>query len=519
MEKILYDMTFHEKETSFMKTKLRPILLLASTLLLTIMTSGFFGSKSSGLFSKDALWMELSPEDAQKSQINIPSLAPLVQKVEPAVLVVTTESVIQQQAAHLPPGFERSPFGDFFRFFGPPQQGPMPEQKSKGQGSGFIIHPSGLALTNNHVIEGATSIKIKIGTDLKEYDAEVIGTDEDTDVALLKIKSDKKNWPVVPLGNSTNLRVGDFAVAIGNPLGLELSVSMGIVSARGRRDIHPSGRNGLFDFIQIDAPINPGNSGGPLLNLAGEVVGINTAISAAGQGIAFAIPIDQVKQILPQLKSKGHASRSGMGIRIENVSPELAKALGLPFTHGAVVREVMPKSAAHKAGVQAGDVITEFDGKMVKDASSLQVMAGLSGVGKSVPIAVFRDGKSNMFRLTLEELPKEGKPVNAVPAPKKEETTGVESLGLTVVTLDLNTKNQLQLEKTVVGARIVQINPRSISAMAGLEVNDVIIKVNNQPIVSAGSFSSIIEKTKKGDVLRILLRRQKATIFVAISKP
>ncbi len=519
MEKIQYDKSFHEKETTFMKTKLRPVLQLAPLLLVTIIASAFFVSKSPSLFSKDALWMELSAEDAQKSQINIPSLAPLVQKVEPAVLVVTTESVFQQQNAQLPPGFERGPFGDFFRFFGPQQQGPMHEQKTKGQGSGFIIHPSGFALTNNHVVEGATSIKVKIGTDLKEYDAEVIGSDEDTDVALLKIKSDKKDWPVIPLGNSTNLSVGDFAIAIGNPLGLELSVSMGIVSARGRRDVHPSGRNGLFDFIQIDAPINPGNSGGPLLNLAGEVVGINTAMSAAGQGIAFAIPIDQVKQILPQLKSKGHASRSGMGIRIENVSPELAQALGLPFTHGAVVREVMPKSAADKSGIQAGDVITEFDGKMVRDASSLQVMAGLSGVGKSVPFKVFRDGKSGMFKLTLEELPKEKKPNQAIPAPKKEETTAIESIGLTVASLDDNAKTQLHLEKEVTGARIVQVNPRSIAAFAGIEINDVVIKINNQPIKNPGALSSFVEKAKKGAVLRILLRRQKATIFVAISKP
>jgi serine protease Do len=502
-----------------MKNKLRLIPWLLSLTLITLIVSGFFGSKPLSLFSKDALWMELSVEDAQKSQINIPSLAPLVQKVEPAVLVVTTESVIQQQSAQLPPGFERGPFGDFFRFFGPQQQGPMPEQKTKGQGSGFIIHPSGFALTNNHVVEGASSIKIKIGTELKEYDAEVIGSDEDTDVALLKIKSDRKNWPVVPLGNSSNLRVGDFAVAIGNPLGLELSVSMGIVSARGRRDIHPSGRNGLFDFIQIDAPINPGNSGGPLLNLAGEAVGINTAMSAAGQGIAFAIPIDQVKQILPQLKNKGHAIRAGMGIRIENVSPELAQALGLPFTHGAVIREVMPKSAADKTGLQAGDIITEFDGKIVRDAGSLQVMAGLSGVGRSVPIKIFRDGKSVMFKLTLEELPRENKLNEAILSPKKEETTGVESIGLTVVTLDEKAKIQLHLEKEIKGARIVQINPRSIAAFSGIEVNDVIVKINNQPIKNAASLSSLVEKAKKGEVLRILLRRQRATIFVAISKP
>jgi serine protease Do len=501
----------------------KPILvaMLAATLAIVPIAYGFFGSNAPGQTSTNSLWVELSAENAKLNQINIPSLAPLVKKAAPAVLVVTTESVVKQQQMQMPPGFEQGPMGDFFRFFGPGPgpRGQMPEQKSKGQGSGFIIHPSGFALTNNHVVEGASSIKVKIGTELKEYDAEVIGSDEDTDVALIKIKSDKKDWPVLPLGNSTALEVGDFAVAIGNPLGLELSVSMGIVSARGRRDIHPSGRSGLFDFIQIDAPINPGNSGGPLINLAGEVVGINTAISAAGQGIAFAIPVDQVKQILPQLKEKGHATRSGMGVRIENVSSELAKSLGLAYAYGALVREVMPGSSAQKAGIEAGDVVTEFDGKTVKDAASLQVMAGLAGVGKSVPLTVFRDGVAKKLKITLEELQREGKSGKAIPKSKKEDTVGVESLGISVDTLDDATRKQLLMEKDVVGARVVKIDPESMAAFAGIELNDVIISVNKKPIKNAAALNELVKGTKKGEILRILLRRQRATIFVAIPKP
>lgn len=493
--------------------KIIGLTLLGTGLALTFTyTSAFFGSKPSSSQSvPNSLWVELKTDDAQKVSIALPSLAPLVKRVDPAVLVVTTESVVKRQEMQIPPGFEF--------FFGPQQRNqPLPEQKSKGQGSGFIIHPSGLALTNNHVIEGASSIKIKIGgNDLKEYDAEVIGADENTDVALIKIKSDRKDWPVIPLGNSDALQVGDFAVAIGNPLGLELSVSMGIVSARGRRDIHPSGKDGLFNFIQIDAPINPGNSGGPLLNLSGEVVGINTAISASGQGIAFAIPIDQVKQILPQLKDKGKATRSGMGVKIGNVSPELAKAIGLPHAYGALVQEVTPGSPAQKSGVMAGDVITEFDGKTIKDASSLRLLAGLGGIGKSVPLALYRNGETKLLTITLSELPKEGKA--ALPVPKKEDMLGLEDLGLSVVTLDESARKKLGLQKNLQGARVVQVDPQSAAGVAGFTINDVIFKVNGRAIKDAKALSSLVKSTKQGELLMIYFRRQGATIFVAIPKP
>src|SRR3989338_10671661 len=370
---------------------MKKILIVVTVTLSLVFLVAFFGDKPTLSAAKsNDIWVEMTPEQVKSFIIPIPSLAPLVNRVKPAVLVVTTESVTQAQQ-QIPPGFE-----DFFRFFGPGAPGgpgmKMPDQKSVGLGSGFIIHPSGLALTNNHVIEGASKIKIKVGGDLKEYDAKVIGADADTDVALIQIISDKKDWPVIPLGSSTAVQIGDFAMAIGNPLGLEYSISFGPISARGRRDIQPSGKRCLFDFMQLSAPINPGNSGGALLNMSGEVIGINTAISGSGQGIAFAIPIDQVKHILPQLKKDGKASRSGMGIRIDNVSDELAKELGLADAYGALVREVLPGSAASKAGIQPGDVVVEFDGKTIKDATSLSVEAGLAGVGKSVPVKIFREG-------------------------------------------------------------------------------------------------------------------------------
>ncbi len=464
---------------------------------------GFFGDKPAVTPSiANELWVEITPEQSKNSIIPIPSLAPLVNRVKPAVLVVATESVMQRNQ-QVPPGFE-----DLFRFFGPGAGGPnmrMPEQKSTGLGSGFIIHPSGLALTNNHVIEGANKIKIKVGGDLKEYDAEVVGTDPDTDVALIQIKSDRKDWPVIPLGSSSRMQVGDFAMAIGNPLGLENSISFGPISARGRRDIQPSGKRGLFDFMQLSAAINPGNSGGALLNMSGEVIGINTAISASGQGIAFAIPIDQVKLILPALKKDGKASRSGMGVKIENVTPELAKELGLAYTYGALVREVMPGSAASKAGIQPGDVIIEFDGKVINDASSLMVEAGLARVGKSAPVKVFREGKTLTFRITLEAINN-----NKEAALPKAESKGLEELGIRVA----SHKDQM-----IQGARIVEVNAHSVAAMVGLEKDDVIIKVNNQLIKDANTLATLVKKVPAGGILRVLLRRGPSTLFVAIQKP
>src|SRR3989338_9067016 len=429
---------------------MKKILIALSMTLPLVFLLAFFGDKPTLPASKNNdIWVEMTPEQVKSFIIPIPSLAPLVNRVKPAVLVVTTESVTQTRQ-QIPPGFE-----DFFRFFGPGAPGmKMPDQKSVGLGSGFVIHPSGLALTNNHVIESASKIKIKIGGDLKEYDAKIIGTDADTDVALIQIISDKKDWPVIPLGSSTAVQIGDFAMAIGNPLGLEYSISFGPISARGRRDIQPSGKRGLFDFMQLSAPINPGNSGGALLNMGGEVIGINTAISAAGQGIAFAIPIDQVKQILPQLKKEGKATRSGMGIRICDVSPELAKEIGLPYTYGALVNEVLPDSAAAKAGLHPGDIILKFNDKTIEDAISLQVEAGIAGVGKSVALQVFRSGKEITLRITLENIHKES------PTPQKAELKGLEEWGFSVSNFE---------NKTLKGAQIIEVTPNSPAAHAGLE--------------------------------------------------
>jgi len=265
----------------------------------------FFKERST---CSEHIWTELNPQIALLQKINLPSASALIKKTMPAILVVHTEFIKYSINTKKKIIYEQHPWDNFFKFFDPSNKyknySKYPPRKTEGQASGFIIHPSGLALTNQHVIENAERIIIKAGNGLIEFEAKIIGEDKKTDIALIKVQSSLKKWPTIPLGNSCNLRVGDFAMAIGSPLGLELSVSMGIVSACERAEIIPSGRYGIYNFIQFDAPINPGNSGGPLINLVGEVVGINTATSTVGQGIGFAIPIDQVKQILPQLKKK-----------------------------------------------------------------------------------------------------------------------------------------------------------------------------------------------------------------------
>ena len=241
--------------------------------------------------ARSDLWVTGSTKST-KPLVDIPSLSPLVKARESAVLVIYTET---NTPAMMPLPF---PFG---------RQRSAPTPRRTGQGSGFIIHPDGYALTNHHVVEGASRIIVKAGQNPEEIEAEIVGTDANTDIALLKLKGTRKNWPVTPLGDSDRLNIGDFVVAIGNPFGLEMSVSLGIVSARGRNDVAPSGRMGLYDFLQTDASINPGNSGGNLLNLKGEVIGINAAVNTAGQGIGFAIPINMVKRVASDLKDKGRS--------------------------------------------------------------------------------------------------------------------------------------------------------------------------------------------------------------------
>ncbi|MBI1945075.1 MAG: trypsin-like peptidase domain-containing protein [Deltaproteobacteria bacterium] len=450
----------------------------------------------------EALWTN---PPARRSAIAIPSAAPLVDRLEPAVLVVFTEAPFSPES--LPPS--HPPIGPELPFDG---EGP----ELRGQGAGFLVTASGYALTNHHVVENATSITVRVGDSPDEVKATVVGSDEKTDIALIQLQSARKDWPVIPLGDSDVLKVGDFVVAIGSPFGLEQSVSIGIISGRSRRDIAPSGRAGLYDFLQTDAGINPGNSGGPLLNMYGEAVGINSAVNAAANGIGFAIPINMVKRLLPQLKEKGRFERSWIGVQITGLDADVAKGLGLPQPRGALVREVVPEGPAGKGGLLPGDVIVAFEGKPIADSYELPLLAGEAGVGKSVKLDVMRDGKQTKVAILLEAHPDNAAKA-APPAAKEPDKDG--SLGISVVSLDADDRERLKLKADVAGARVTKVRPGGASFRAGIAPDDVIVKVDSADIRTAPDFAATATAAKSGALLKLLVRRGSSTLFVPLLVP
>jgi len=473
---------------------------LLSTLLAVALLTSASGSSAAVAKGED-VWHERG--NGAKDVVALPSLAPLVKETGKAVLTITVEA---EAPTNKEPVFKG--FGLEFRL---PDMPPM-----KGQGSGFLIHESGYALTNNHVIENASVIKVSVGGSQEVYDAKVIGTDPKTDVALIKIESKKNDWPYIPLGSSDALEVGDFVVAIGNPFGLSQTVSTGIISAQHRRNIAPSGRHGLYDFLQTDASINPGNSGGPLINLKGEVVGINAAVNAAGQGLGFAIPIDLVKQLIPPLKEKGAVSRSWLGVGIRPVTPDIAEGLGLKRPRGALVAQVVEDGPAGKAGIEPGDVITTFDGQEINDASDLPLLAAHAGVGKKVKVSLMRDGKQKFVDITLGEMPSDGE---TAPAASTESSEEAGKLGIQVQDLDADARKQLKLKSSVKGALVVGVAPHSAAFDAGLRRGDIVLKVNGKSVASAKAFVTEVKGVASKKLIKLLVKRGDATVFVAMPKP
>jgi serine protease Do len=448
----------------------------------------------------DKLWTDV--DRAARPLVVVPSVAPLVARAEPAVLVVFTEG--QPDTAGLPPGHPPLPAPD--------------DGGGRGQGAGFLITRTGYALTNHHVVEGATRVTVYVGDEHNEIDVDVVGSDERSDVALLKLRSPRTDWPAIPLADSDAARVGDFVVAIGSPFGLEQSVSLGIVSARGRRDIAPSGRQGLYDFLQTDASINPGNSGGPLLDVYGAVVGINSAVNAAGSGIGFAIPINMVKRMLPALLATGRYERSWIGVSIQDVGPDIAPGLGLSGPRGALVREVVADGPGARAGLVPGDVITAFQGRPVRDANELPLLAGDAGVGASVRLELVRDRKPTTVTLVLGSHPDNARPPPPAAAPTEPRASDP-SIGVSVVSLDGDDRERLGLGRDTAGARVTKLRPGSPAAQAGLDVDDVIIDANGTTIRSAEDFAALVRATSSGELLRITVRRGGSRVFAALKKP
>jgi len=434
----------------------------------------------------------------------------LAEKLSPLVVNISTTQTVKERPSLPFPEF-KGPFDDFFgddlkKFF---ENGPHKELKRQSLGSGFIINKEGYILTNNHVIENATEIIVTLSGDKKDYTAEVIGQDQKLDAALIKIDADG-DLPVAVLGDSDDLKIGEWVVAIGNPFGLGGSVTAGIVSQKGR----VIGAGPYDNFIQTDASINPGNSGGPLFNTRGEVVGINTAIIAGGQGIGFATPINMVKEVLTQLKERGKVTRGWIGVSIQELTPELARSFGLKDAEGALVSSVNTGDPAEKAGLKAGDVITSFNGKPISDLSDLPRTVAATTPGETVEVKVVRDGKEKTFSITVGTRADEEQEAST---PEKE-TTSDERFGLSVQPLTPEMAKRRGLDETE-GVVISSVAPDSPAMAAGLRRGDVIKEIDRKPVTSVSDYNKYISEADGNDVVLLRIVRGSSTLFVVIKGP
>ncbi len=408
-----------------------------------------------------------------------------------------TPAVVNIRAARVASMGELGPL--FEDFFGPLFRGQQPRQRPSEQslGSGFLISEDGYLLTNEHVVRDAGEIKVRLSNQ-RIYDGKIIGIDTRTDVAVLKIETEEK-LPAAVLGDSDALRVGQWALAIGNPFGLDRTLTVGVISATGRNDV---GIEDYEDFIQTDASINPGNSGGPLLNIYGEVVGINTAIVASGQGIGFAIPVNLARLIANQLIEKGEVTRGWLGVSIQPLTPELAESFSLKRIQGALVNQVLSGSPAEKAGLQRGDILLSFGGKEVNGVRDLQLMVANTPAGTTVDMAILRNGKRLSLPVTVAEM-QSGEAIAAA-APAKGRGEG---LGLTVVQADDRS-----------GVLVEAVDPQSPAAAAGVQPGDLILMVNRQEVGDLASFRQAVRDTRGKNIV-LLLQRGETTLYVAFSAP
>ena len=443
----------------------------------------------------------------------------IAKKQNPAVVNVSVKS--KKEKAHNNvrppsrgprpgPGQGRSPdqFRDFYdKFFGE-----RPNQKPKGgMGSGFVIDKEGHILTNYHVVEGADEITVLLEANgnEKEYTATLIGSDEKTDIALIKINADPnkpEEFPFLNLGSSKNLEVGEWVMAIGNPFGLSHTVTVGVVSALGRS----IGAGPYDEFIQTDASINPGNSGGPLINIEGDVIGINTAIisgnTGGNVGIGFAIPINIAKGILKDLKENGSVTRGWLGVMIQKITPELAKSFGLNQSEGALVGDVIPDGPAFKGGVKRGDVIVRFNGEDVKDMEDLPKIVAATTPNSVVDVEVIREGSKKILQVTIEVL-KDSQPLVVAKT--------ADPLGMQVQDITKELAQSLQLEDTE-GVLVSDVTPGNSAAESGIRRGDVIAEMNRNPVNSMKDYQRLLGSVKKGASVLFLVKRGGTTIYIAV---
>jgi serine protease Do len=443
----------------------------------------------------------------------ITSFAPIVEKVAPSVVTVFTTQTVSRGVTTFP--FSDDALRQLFGGHLPQRQG---KQTLQGLGSGVIVSADGYILTANHVVSGAEEIMIGLGTELRKYKAKKVGTDPGTDVALLKI--DEKNLPEITFADSDKARAGDIVLAVGNPFGLRQTVTMGIISAVGRGGV------GIVDyenFIQTDAAINMGNSGGALVDIKGELLGINTAIfsrSGGNQGVGFAIPANLARDVMQSLREKGRVVRGYIGASVQTLTPELAEAMKLKGqATGALVGEVAPKTPSEKAGMKTGDVITAVNGKKISDARELRLMIGSMAPGSKAQIQVNREGQTKMFDVQLAEMPagvtEEGGPeLSPEESAQPEKTTVFGGVAVTDITDDIRTA--LNLPKDVQGAVIAEVDADSSAGKAGLREGDVIQEVNKQRVKSATDLVAASKKLKSNEKILIRVYSQGRSGYVAL---
>ncbi|HLO25345.1 MAG TPA: DegQ family serine endoprotease [Geobacteraceae bacterium] len=416
----------------------------------------------------------------------------VVKTVTPSVVNISTVS----KKKLVQPFFEFSPFfGDFFGGRPQPQY-----RRETSLGSGFIINKEGYILTNDHVVKEAESIQVKLSNE-KVYNGKVVGEDPKTDLAVVKINT-QESLPTAVLGDSDKLQVGQWAIAIGNPFGLDRTVTVGVVSATGRSNM---GIETYEDFIQTDASINPGNSGGPLLNVYGEVIGINTAIVAAGQGIGFAIPINMAKQVVAQLIKKGNVTRGWLGVSIQPVTDEIAQSFGLKHARGALVSDIMSGGPAEKAGIKQGDIITRFAGKEIKDARQLQLVVADIPAGQKVDVEIYRNGKPMALPVTLSS-------TDSAAALKPRSTEPQAGwFGLTVEEVPKNMRIN-----GLTGVLVTGVEPDGMAAEAGLQKGDVIVSVNQKRVSTLAEYGKAMKEAERKGTVALLVRRGDNSIYFAL---
>lgn len=459
------------------------------------------------------MYVSAAGGEAIANQVSfVNGFVPVAKKVIPAVVNIASSKIIRSPNQGLQSPLFNDPFfrqffgNDFSQSYNQPR-----EQRQQSLGSGVIVSADGYVLTNNHVVSGASDIEVSL-SDKRQFKGKIIGTDAKTDIAVVKI--DDQNLPVMTLGDSSKVQVGDFSLAVGNPFGVGETVTMGIISATGRGGL---GIEDYEDFIQTDAAINPGNSGGALANVRGELVGLNTAIIAGGgggnEGVGFAVPVNMARQVMDQILKHGKVMRGSIGVLIQPVTPALAKSFGLPGQpHGALVSNVTPGSPAEHAGIQQGDIIVALNGQPVSDSRDLGLKVSMMAPGTAVKLTLFRDGKEREVSLALEEMP-------AAPAPADHAVVqppeGGPRLGISVEQVTPQIARQLHLPSQTSGAVIAAVQSTGPAAAAGLQAGDVIQEVNHKPVTSPEQFRSEVQRAGRQPLL-LLIDRGGQHVFVVI---